>query len=370
MSSWETLTWIVARAGGLTAYALLTLSVVLGLALSVRWQAARWPRLITNDLHRYLTLLSLVFIAVHGLAVWLDPFMRFGWSEVLLPLLSHYRPLWMALGIVAGYLGLALWISTELRPAIGYTWWRRLHGLAFAVYALATVHGIATGSDTRTLWGLALYGGSVLMVGALLGYRLLTPLGARARTYPNLARLVMLLVVGGVVWTAIGPARPGWNASANNGQGSGARAAQLATGTAQPSGATRAYTSSFTAALRGTLTQSTDMATGGVIVQVETALSAGAQGTFRIVLRGRAAGDGTTTVTASQVSLTGPGGTPRYQGTLQELQGDGAGWQLSATLAGSGAGALAVQCTLHMTAAGQVSGRLQGKPLSRQSASA
>src|SRR5919109_884573 len=103
MSTWETVIWTVARAGGVTAYVLLTLAVALGLALSLRWQAERWPRLIPNDLHRFLTLLSLAFVALHGLAVWLDPFTRFGWTEVLVPLMSHYRPLWMALGIVAAY---------------------------------------------------------------------------------------------------------------------------------------------------------------------------------------------------------------------------------------------------------------------------
>jgi hypothetical protein len=274
MSAWETVAWTVARAGGLTAYVLLTLAVALGLALSLRWEAARWPRLITNDLHRFLTLLSLALVAVHGPAVWLDPFMRFGWTEVLVPFMSHYRPLWMALGIVAGYLALAVWLSTELRPRIGYAWWRRLHGLAFAVYALATVHGLATGSDTRTPWGLGLYAGSVLLVGSLLGVRLLTPVGTRGRTYPNLAGLVALLLVGGVLWTATGPAQPGWNAIANNGQGSGARGGQAATRQKTDS----VFAAPFTANLQGTLTQSQPDATGGVILRVDTTLSGGGRG--------------------------------------------------------------------------------------------
>jgi len=42
-STWSAVTWDVARAGGLMAYVLLTLSVALGLALSARWQRPRWP---------------------------------------------------------------------------------------------------------------------------------------------------------------------------------------------------------------------------------------------------------------------------------------------------------------------------------------
>ena len=60
---WQAVTWDVARAGGLMAYLLLTLSVALGLALSLRWQRPRWPRLITNELHGFVTLLSLVCLA-------------------------------------------------------------------------------------------------------------------------------------------------------------------------------------------------------------------------------------------------------------------------------------------------------------------
>ena len=98
---WQQVTWDVARAGGFVAYILLTLSVVVGLALSVRWQRPKWPRLLTNELHSYLTLLSLNFIAVHVLAVAIDPYTHFGLKDMLVPLATRYRPLWMSLGIVS-----------------------------------------------------------------------------------------------------------------------------------------------------------------------------------------------------------------------------------------------------------------------------
>lgn len=224
MTTWSTITWIAVRASGFTDFVLLTLAVALGLALSMRWQRPAWPRLITNELHSFLTLLSLVFLAVHVLAAWIDPFTRFGWSEVLIPFVSHYRPVYMALGIMGLYLALAVWISTQLRSWIGYAAWRRLHGLSFLAYLLALFHGIGIGSDTRTLWAVALYGGSALLVGILLFIRLSTPAGARGRTYPNLAALTMLVLIGGAIWTFHGPLQPGWNAVANNGNGSGAAA--------------------------------------------------------------------------------------------------------------------------------------------------
>src|SRR6266851_651421 len=154
---WQTVTWDIARAGGFTAYILLTLAVVVGLALSTQFQSpSRWPRLINSELHNFLTLLSTIFLGVHVLAVIADPFTHFGLNEILIPLASHYRPEWMALGIVGLYLGIAIGISTWLRPRIGYTWWRRLHVLTLGIYL-----------------------GSLVLVGSLLCRRVLSLRGKR-----------------------------------------------------------------------------------------------------------------------------------------------------------------------------------------------
>lgn len=166
---WQEVTWNVARAGGFTAYILLTLAVAAGLALSTRLQSPhRWPRLINNELHNFLTLLSTIFIVVHVLAVWVDPFTRFGWYEVFIPFVTTYRTVWMSLGIVALYLGIAIGISTWIRPLIGYKWWRQLHVVTIGIYVIATIHGIGTGSDTQTWWAFAIYAISVALVGSLL----------------------------------------------------------------------------------------------------------------------------------------------------------------------------------------------------------
>jgi predicted ferric reductase len=175
---WETVTWDVARAGGFTAYILLTLAVVVGLALSTQLQSpSRWPRLINSELHNFLTLLSTIFLGVHVLAVIVDPFTHFGLNEILIPLASHYRAEWMALGIVGLYLGIAIGISTLLRKRIGYKWWRRLHVLTLGIFALATIHGLGTGSDTQTWWALGIYLVSLVLVGALFCRRIFSSQG-------------------------------------------------------------------------------------------------------------------------------------------------------------------------------------------------
>lgn len=216
----ESVTWDVARASGLLAYVLVTLAVAVGIALSLGWKSAVWTRFVTNETHRFLTLLALVFTAIHGETVLIDPFIGFTPLEVLVPFASHYRPLWIALGVVGGYLLAAVYASEWLRPRIGYAWWRRFHGLAFVVYVLATLHGLGTGSDARTAWAVLLYGGSVVLVGMLLILRLLPEPPKLAR--PGLLVLCGVALVVGVLWAWTGPLQPGWNVIANNGNGSGA----------------------------------------------------------------------------------------------------------------------------------------------------
>src|SRR5579864_488456 len=233
MSAWGQVTWDIARSGGFVAYGLLTLAVVLGLALSMRLQAPRWPRLINSELHNFVTLLSLVFTIIHVLAVWLDPFTAFGWSEIFIPFVSHYRAIWMAFGIVALYLGLALAASVWLRPYIGYEWWRRLHVLTLVVYLLVTVHGLTTGSDTRTAWGAAIYAASAFSIAALLWMRLLLPTGPQQKRHPLWVAIIGVALFIGVIATVLGPMQSGWNSVANSGNGSGQRGAVTSTSVAQ-----------------------------------------------------------------------------------------------------------------------------------------
>ncbi len=361
MSVWQTITWDVARAGGFTAYILMMLSVAVGLALTMHWQSLKWPRLINSELHNFLALLGTIFIGIHVLAVWVDPFTRFGWAEVFLPFVSHYRPLWMAFGIVALYLGLAVGISTWIRPLIGYTWWRKLHILTLFAWILVTIHGITTGSDTRTWWGVLIYGGSVLLVGSLLWMRLIKPANAQSRAHPVLATAVVLVTLFGVFWTLMGPLQPGWNATANNGQGSGGSNTALAASGGSQESQAPAFKPPFTAQLQGTLTQSGPDSNGNVTLVINTTLSQGAQGALQIAVQGQPGNDSSLNITTTHVVLGTNAQTPLYSGSVTTLYADNE-WHLSALLTGTGTagGQLNIRVDLHINQQQQVNGTIQG----------
>lgn len=385
MSAWGEVTWTVARAGGFTAYILVTLSVALGLALSMQWQSARrWPRQVNNDLHNFTTLLSLVFVMVHILAVWVDPFTRFGFAEVFIPFVSHYRPLWMGLGIIALYLGLAVALSTLIRPRIGYKMWRRLHLLTLVLFALVTVHGIATGSDTQTWWGLLLYLGAVVAVGGLLCVRLLAPV-ADGQSHPGIALACGVLVLVGAGWAAAGPLQAGWNVVANNGQGSGARVALAAgnSSSATPStGATATPGSgssgsasggssgsgniagttilpAFQENVQGTLTQGGTNYAPTFTLQLQA--SGAVPGSISVALTGQQYGDGTTNITSANMTFKPQaGGT--FSGSLNGLDARGSRWQMDAIVSDSGGQSVHVVLALRVSRSGSVSGVAEGIP--------
>ncbi len=173
--------WLLARAGGLTAYVLLTLSVLAGLVLKSRPFRSLKPAAVT-DLHRLLALLGLGALAGHAVALVLDTTVHVSVAGLFVPGLVPYRPVWTSLGILAAELMIIVYASFSLRKRIGTKNWRRLHWATYAIFGAATVHGIGAGTDTSEPWVLGLYVGAVAAVAAATTWRVLVPpTPARAR---------------------------------------------------------------------------------------------------------------------------------------------------------------------------------------------
>lgn len=165
--------WYAARAAGVVAYVLLTAVVLVGLTLSGRVQLPRWPKFAVTDVHRFGSLLVGVFVALHVLTVGLDTYTRFSITQLLVPFASSYRPAWIAVGIVAAELLVALAVTNALRSRIPHRVWRRAHYASFLVWAGATVHGVGAGTDSRALWLISIYVVAVGSVTAALMWRTL-----------------------------------------------------------------------------------------------------------------------------------------------------------------------------------------------------
>jgi DMSO/TMAO reductase YedYZ heme-binding membrane subunit len=208
------LLWYTTRATGVVALVLLTASVVLGIVTSVRWGTRHWPRFAFQDLHRRISLLSVVFVALHVVTTVTDSFAPIGWISVVVPFTSPYRRLWLGLGTVALDLLLAVAISSVLRRCIAPRAWRALHWLAYACWPLAIVHGFGTGTDPHLRWMLVALTGCVAAVLAAVVWRLAVgwPDRAGARLAAGATCAGALIALG--AWATTGPLRPGWAAHA------------------------------------------------------------------------------------------------------------------------------------------------------------
>lgn len=166
--------WLLARASGLTAYAVLSAAVVAGLVLKSRPFGRSLRPAAVTDVHRFLTFLALGMVGLHAGALVLDRTLHMPLAGLVVPGLSPYRPTAVAFGVVACELAALVALSFPLRRRIGFRAWRRLHWLTYLVFLLATAHGLAAGTDSAQPWAADLYFGALGAVAFATAWRALS----------------------------------------------------------------------------------------------------------------------------------------------------------------------------------------------------
>jgi DMSO/TMAO reductase YedYZ heme-binding membrane subunit len=139
--------WYSARASGIVAWALLAASVGWGLVLSTKLRPPRVRPAWTLDLHRFLGGSATVFTAIHVGSLILDSYVRFDVIDVLVPFASAWHPMWVAPGVVALWLLLAVELTSLARRHLPHRAWRRVHLLSLPLFVVATAHFVLAGTD-------------------------------------------------------------------------------------------------------------------------------------------------------------------------------------------------------------------------------
>ncbi len=148
--------WYVTRASALIAWVLLTLSVVWGVLLSTRILRKVDDAGRLQDLHRFLGSLALIMIGLHLVSLVLDPWAHFSAADLFLPLESAYRPIPVAIGIIALYLLLVAYGSSLLRNRLPPRFWKGLHYANYAAVLGTSFHAGLAGTDSGRWWYLSL----------------------------------------------------------------------------------------------------------------------------------------------------------------------------------------------------------------------
>lgn len=171
--------WYFARSAGIVAYLLLSTSVVLGVLMSAR-ASFTWPRFAIEEVHRFLAILTGIFVVLHGGSLLLDRVVPISLAQMLVPFTSHYRPFAVGLGITAAELMAAVGVTNLLRRRLPHIVWRRVHYLTLTVWVLASLHGVLAGSDRGDPWFAGIVGGAVAAVGVAAATRARTALATAA----------------------------------------------------------------------------------------------------------------------------------------------------------------------------------------------
>lgn len=162
--------WLGARAAGFTAMLLLAVQVTFGLVLSHPTNKATWR--LSKRLfpwHEHAWVFTLAFTIVHVVAIAADEYADVGVIGALVPGLSEYRSVPVAVGTLALYALLVTGLTARFTRLLPAGWWLRLHRLGLAVLGLAWIHGVLAGTDTPELgW---LYGATFAVVALAATYR-------------------------------------------------------------------------------------------------------------------------------------------------------------------------------------------------------
>jgi sulfoxide reductase heme-binding subunit YedZ len=165
--------WIASRALGVVALVLVAVSVGLGLAMATR--APKGPGVMARvrQLHEATALTALLAIAAHGLALLGDTYLRPGLAGIAIPFVMAHKPAWTGMGVVGGWLAAILGLSFYVRRWIGPKLWRSVHRWTLAVYVLAVLHTLGSGTDAGSFWLLTIVAATAVPIVFLAALRML-----------------------------------------------------------------------------------------------------------------------------------------------------------------------------------------------------
>jgi len=328
--------WYLTRGTGLVALVLVTLSVVIGIASSLRTGGTRTPRFVVGGLHRNVSLLTVAFIVVHVVTTILDAYAPIRLVDAVIPFISSYRPIWLGLGALAFDIILALVITSLVRVRIGLKTWRGIHWFAYACFPIVVVHALGTGSDASQHWLLAVV---IVCVAAVVLAVLARLWQIRSERMPLAiagTAMVIVLPLALIGWANNGPLALGWAARAGTPKSLLGGRSSSAAPTSQPASTTSATSSlpnpPYSGSVAGSISATPTDSAGNTSVTLGLTTSGSAHARLKIVLNGQSDGNGGLNTLTSSTATYGPTSNPNlYSGTVIALQNNAISISLSTT---------------------------------------
>ncbi len=146
----STVWWYLARSSGLVSGVLIIAAFIWGILLSTPLlKPVKRPAWVL-DLHRWLSTLAVVFVALHLIGLVADSYVTFDLKSIFVPFASEWKPLAVTWGIAGMYLLIAIQLSSwqRVRSRLSRKVWHGIHLLSFGLVWVVVVHSGAAGTDT------------------------------------------------------------------------------------------------------------------------------------------------------------------------------------------------------------------------------
>jgi len=137
----------LASYAGIAAMTLLTVNLLIGLLMAVKYNPAReWPhrRINTFQLHNWTAYTALAVACVHPVILLFSDKVHFRVVDIIYPLNGPKQPSINTLGAIALYALLFVVVTSYFRRRLGRTWWKRLHFTAYGLAVVFYIHAIFT----------------------------------------------------------------------------------------------------------------------------------------------------------------------------------------------------------------------------------
>lgn len=139
--------WYLSRASGMVAWLVLAATSLWGILIVTRMlKPADRPAWLL-DLHRWLGALSVITTAVHMATLVGDNWVHFGWRELFVPQGSPWKTAAVTWGVLAFYVLVVVQLTSLVMKKLPRRLWHSVHLLSYALFLMATVHGLLAGTD-------------------------------------------------------------------------------------------------------------------------------------------------------------------------------------------------------------------------------
>lgn len=164
--------WMAIRGSGIIAFLLLGGSTIWGLLISTKVLGRAVKAKGVTWFHESLGIGSLVATGVHMFFLFNHDYIDFGYRALFVPGASPWRPLPVALGVMAFYAIFVITTSFYVKQWIGQNAWRAIHMTSFGTFVAAGLHGVLSGTDTAHPVVMGMYIGSLAIVAMLMIIRI------------------------------------------------------------------------------------------------------------------------------------------------------------------------------------------------------